>query len=143
MKEEDYIYRINEAKFEISQNFKVLEEEVTQDDIIRYLIRKADNLEKGRVLAETYTQNIIYSLTKDKYGLLEFIDNLQSIISTNINVVKNKFPTDMGKFDFCTVEHIDENGNKELIQSCDIEEQEKINTKIYPQLRYDVKYPHD
>ena len=50
----------------------------------------------------------------------------------------------LGVLDFCTVEHIDENGNKELIQSCDIEEQEKINTKIYPQLRYyDVKYPHD
>ncbi len=49
----------------------------------------------------------------------------------------------LGELDFCTVEHIDENGNKELISSCDIEEQKKINEKIYPELTHDLKYPHD
>jgi hypothetical protein len=36
----------------------------------------------------------------------------------------------LGELDFCTVEHIDENGNKELIESCDPKERKDIESKL-------------
>ena len=139
--DKEYTYRLNDAKYKVSQNLGISEDEVSQENIIKFLIEKIGNLKRAAVLQEDYNQKIIYSLTKDKYTLLDFIDKLSNNIESEVKKLKVTFPDELEMP--CIVEHIDENGNKELISSCDIEEQKKINEKIYPELTHDLKYPHD